>query len=384
MVEVTEALPSIVIDNGSRFCKAGFSGEEGPRTVFPTLIGRSKSQYIEDDFFVGLEVEGKMSILNLTSPIERGLINDWNAMEKILDYLFMTELRVDPSEHNVMLTESFVNTKPKREKMAQILFETFNVPGLYFSKTAPLSLYAAGKSTGLSVESGDSITQFVPIFDGYKLSSSIIMYLGGRDIDDYLIKLLNENNIFLTTPYEREIARDIKEKTCYVAFDFESEKSYYNGMSYEMPDGEVIKINDQRFRAPEILFHPEMCGKEVVSFNINSFSEEKPDGIDKKCYDSINKSDIEYNVKRDLYQNIILSGGTTLFSGLPERLTKEVKYLVPESMKNNVKVIADPERKYSIWIGGAYLSSLSTFKNMWITRDEYNEKGTSIVHEKCL
>ena len=119
------------------------------------------------------------------------------------------------------------------------------------------------------------------------------MYLGGRDINDYLIKLLNENNISLTTPYEREIARDIKEKTCYVAFDFESEKSYYNGMSYEMPDGEVIKINDQRFRAPEILFHPEMVEKEVVSFNINSFFEEKPDGIDKKCYNSIEKSDFD-------------------------------------------------------------------------------------------
>ena len=153
-------------------------------------------------------------------------------------------------------------------------------------------------------------------------------------------------------------------------------------MSYEMPDGNKITVNEQRFRAPEILFHPEMCGKEVVSFNINSFSEEKPDGIDKKCYNSIEKSD--FDIRRDLYRCIILSGGTTLFSGLPERLTKEVKYLVPESMKNNVKVIADPERIYSIWIGGAYLSSLSTFKNIWITRDEYNEMGGSIIHKKCL
>ena len=187
------------------------------------------------------------------------------------------------------------------------------------------------------------------------------MYLGGRDINNYLIKLLYENGISLTTSSERYMAKDIKEKTCYIALDFEEEKSCYKEMNYEMPDGKVIKVKDQRFRAPEILFYPQMCGKEVVSFNINSFSEEKPDGIDKKCYDSINKSDIEYNVKRDLYQNIILSGGTTLFSGLPERLTKEVKYLVPESMKNNVKVIAAPERKYSIWIGGSILSTISTF-----------------------
>ena len=382
MVENTETLPSIVIDNGSGYCKAGFSGEEGPRTVFPTLIGRAKSQLIGDDFFVGLKALEKMSILNLTYPIEHGLVNDWNDMEKILDYLFTTELKVDPSDHNVMITESSINTNPKKEKMAQILFETFNVPGLYFSKTAPLSLYSVGKFTGLSVESGDSITQFVPIFDGYELSSSIIMYLGGRDINDYLIKILNEVGVSLTTTAEREIAKDIKVKTCYVALDFEMEKSYYSDMSYEMPDGVEIKIKDQRFRAPEILFHPEMCGKEVVSLNLNSFSEEKPDGIDKKCYDSIEKSNIEFNIKRDLYKNIILTGGSTCFSGLPERLTKEVKYLVPKTIKNDVTVIAVPERKYSIWIGGSLLSSLSTFKNMWITKEEYNENGASIIHKK--
>ena len=382
---MAETKSSIIIDNGSGSIKAGFSGEEEPKVVFPTLIGRVKNQVGSEkkDFYIGQEAEEKNDILNLKYPIEHGVVNDWDDMEKIWNYLFTTELKVDPSEHEVMITESSINPKPKREKMAQILFETFNVPGLYISKTAPLSMYAYGKLTGLSVELGDSVTQFVPILDGYMLpSSSIIMYLGGRDINNYLIKLLYENGISLTTSSERYMAKDIKEKTCYVALDFEEEISGYKGMNYKMPDGKEITVNEQRFRAPEILFHPEMCGKEVVSFNINSFSEEKPDGIDKKCYDSIEKSD--FNIKRDLYQCIFLSGGTTLFSGLPERLTKEVKTLVPESMKNNVKVIAAPERKYSIWIGGSILSTISTFDCMWITRDEYNEMGASIIHKKCL
>ena len=144
---------------------------------------------------------------------------------------------------------------------------------------------------------------------------------------------------------------------------------YIKEMSYEMPDGTVIKVKDQRFRAPEILFHPEQCGKE-------------PGGVDQKCFDSINKSDID--VRKDLYQCIVLSGGTTMFTGLPERLTKEVKALAPESMKNNVKVIAVPERKYSVWIGGSILSSISTFGCMWITREEYNESGPQVVHRKCF
>ena len=375
MAEDGGSKPNIIIDNGTGYWKAGFSGEEGPRAVFPALVGRPKNPGImvgaeKKDFFVGLQAEEKRGILNLKYPIEHGIVNDWNDMEKIWDHTFTTELRVDPSEHNVMLTEAPMNPKVNREKMAQIMFETFNAPGLYIAIQAVLSLYSAGKFTGIVADSGDGVSHFVPIFDGYSLPHSVLrMDLAGRDVTDYLIKILNEVGVSLTTTAEREIAKDIKEKTCYVALDFEQEKNNYQEMSYEMPDGTVIKVKDQRFRTPEILFHPEMCGKEAG-------------GIDKKCYDSINKSDID--VRKDLYQCIVLSGGTTMFSGLPERLTKEVKNLAPESMKNNVKVIAVPERKYSVWIGGSILSSISTFGCMWITRDEYNESGASIVHRKCF
>ena len=367
--------PNIIIDNGTGYCKAGFSGEEGPRAVFPSLIGRPKNPGImvgaeKRDFFVGLQAEEKRGILDLKYPIEHGIIQDWNDMEKIWDHTFTTELRVDPSEHNVMITEALMNPKINRVKMSQIMFETFNVPGLYIANSSVLSLYSAGKFTGITVDSGEGVTQFVPIFDGCSLPFSILkMDLSGRSVTKYLIKILEEVGISLTTSFEKEIAKEIKEKTCYVALDFEQEKTNYQEMEYEMPDGTVIKVKDQRFRAPEILFHPEMIGEEAG-------------GIDQKCYDSINKSAID--LRKDLYQCIILSGGTTMFSGFPERLTKEIKNLAPEAMKNNVKVIAVPERKYSVWIGGSILSSISTFNSMWITRDEYNESGASIVHRKCF
>jgi len=370
-----EGKANIIIDNGSGYCKAGFSGEEGPRAVFPAIVGRPKNPGImvgaeKKDFFVGLQAEEKRGILHLAYPIEHGIVTDWNDMEKIWDHTFTNELRVTPEEHNVMLTEAPINPKHNREKMAQIMFETFNVQGLYIAIQAVLSLYSAGKFTGIVCDSGDGVTHMVPIYDGYSLPHCVLrMDLAGRDITDHLIKILNEVNVSLTTSAEREIAKDIKEKVCYIALDPETEINEVKEMSYEMPDGTVIKVKDQRFRAPEILFHPEQCGKE-------------PGGVDQKCFDSINKSDID--VRKDLYQCIVLSGGTTMFSGLPERLTKEIKALAPESMKNNVKVIAVPERKYSVWIGGSILSSISTFGCMWITREEYNESGPQVVHRKCF
>jgi len=255
------------------------------------------------------------------------------------------------------------------------MFETFGVPGLYIAIQAVLSLYSAGKFTGIVCDSGDGVTHFVPIFDGYALPHSILrVNLAGRDLTDYLVKLLSERGHHLTTSAEREIVKDIKEKLCYVALDFdqemnESKSGTSKEATYEMPDGQMITIGSERFRCPEALFRPSLIGKEFA-------------GAGEQTYQSIMKSDVD--VRKDLYQNIVLSGGTTLYAGLPERLTKEVQKLAPQTMASKVKVVAVPERKYCVWIGGSILSSISTFSTMWITKDEYNDAGPSIVHRKCF
>jgi actin-related protein len=377
---MSEGKPHLIIDNGSGYIKAGFSGEEGPRAVFPGIVGRPKNPGImvgaeQKDYFVGQQAEEKRGILLLKYPIEHGIVEDWEDMEKIWDHTFTNELRVVPSEHNVMLTEAPMNPKLNREKMTQIMFETFGVPGLYIAIQAVLSLYSAGKFTGIVCDSGDGVTHFVPIFDGYALPHSIIrINLAGRDLTDYLVKILCERGHHLTTSAEREIVKDIKEKLCYVALDFDQEMlDSKSGTSkeatYEMPDGQMITIGSERFRCPEALFKPSLIGKEFP-------------GAGEQTYQSIMKSDVD--VRKDLYQNIVLSGGTTLYAGLPERLTKEVQKLAPQSMASKVKVIAVPERKYCVWIGGSILSSISTFSTMWITKDEYNDAGPSIVHRKCF
>jgi actin, other eukaryote len=224
------------------------------------------------------------------------------------------------------------------------------------------------------LDSGDGVSHTVPIFEGFAIPHAIQkILLAGQDLTDYLKELLKERGFKFTTPADLEIVRDIKETQTYVVGDYnealkEADESHQCEKNYELPDGRKILIGNERFKCPEILFNPSLAGHQL-------------EGVHKYCFDSVMKCD--QDIRKDLFSNIILSGGSTLFEGMPERMWHEMHNLAP-STTNRIKVLAPPERKYSVWLGGSILASLSTFQTMWITKQEYDETGPNIIHRKCF
>ena len=267
-----------------------------------------------------------------------------------------------------------MNARVSREKTTQVMFETFFVPAMYIAIQAVLALYASGLTTGFVLDSGHSDTSTLPVYEGCGIKHAIYrrLNLDGETLTYYLMQILTNRGYSFASSAYREIARDIKEKLCYVAEDFQQEMdisavSSNVEKSYVLPDGQVVTIGNERFRCPEALFQPQFIGMESS-------------GIHEAIYDAIMKCDVD--IHKELFGNIILSGGTTMLPGIADRMQKEISTLAPPSMKINIT--APPQRRYSVWIGGSILASLSTFEQMWISKEEYEEFGPSIIIRKCF
>jgi actin-related protein len=236
----SDAVMSVIVcDNGSGTMKFGFAGDEAPRAVFPSIVGRPTK-----DIYVGDEAQIKRDMFTLKCPIEKGIVTNWDDMEKIWRHMFYNALRMKPEQHPVLLTEPPLKPKANRERMTHIMFETFNVPSMYIAIQAVLSLYASDRTTGIVMDSGDGVSHAMPIYkDSILLHAIMCLDLAGRDLTDYMTKILAERGYSSTTVAEREIVRDMKEKLCYVALDFDSE------MKVWVAEGSLAGICMGRFSA---------------------------------------------------------------------------------------------------------------------------------------
>lgn len=374
---VDESTPFAIIDNGSGMMKAGMAGEEAPTSVFSSIVGKPKNTsamqgVTQKQMYIGDEAMAKRGVLNLEYPISAGIVTDWEKMEAVWHHTFFNELRVNPAElGGVLITEAPRNPKANREKMIEVFFENFEVQRAYVALQAVMSLYAVGRSTGIVVDSGDGVTHTVPVFEGFSMPHAIEkMDIAGRSLNDYCQRLLMEAGHNFVSSAEQEIVKAIKESHCYVAQDYEAElaemeSSTSADIQYTLPDKSVITVPGKvRIQTPELIFRPTLNGKNCKS-------------VQDLAQESIQKSDVD--VRQALYKNVILSGGTTMYEGLSDRLNKELS----NKTQAEVRIVAQPDRKYAVWKGASTLASLSTFVDSMITAEEFQENGAAVVHRKC-
>ena len=318
---------TVVIDTGGDTTKVGFAHDHMPYSTFPTIVGRSIRHgcvpgigYISH--YVGHDVASCKVQIHTRNPLERGEQINWDDLESVWYQIFYQHLGVSPEEHPILYTETPLNRKRDRERVTEVMFDTFNIPAFHIANTAQLALYGTGRITGLVVETGHNSTHTVPILHGHTMLQSIHeIDVSGSQLMEYINKYLSLNNThsFSNEETKRECARNVKEKFCYVPLDSGmTSHSDRQTSSYQLHDGKIISLNKELFRCPEALFRPSL---------LCDTSQLTTPGVHESLHQSIDKCDID--MRKHLYSNVVLSGGNSLFLGMRERLEKEITRLSP-------------------------------------------------------
>lgn len=305
--------------------------------------------------------------------VERGVVSNWEGFEETLHHLYSDQLKINAGEYPVLVGEPPLNAKINRERIAEILFEVFNVPASYVAISSILALFSAGRTTGVVVESGHGVTQIVPVYEGHTLPHAIQrINLGGGDLNTYLKNQLLGREDDAIAAIDDSSVVDIKHKNCFVSQDFEHDlATNTDEVTYALPDGQEVRINQERFVTPEAMFQPS---------SIDFLEMYEQQGIHACVMDVVAKCDLD--IRRSMFENIIISGGNTMFPGFPERLKREVSSMVERGVR--VGLVVPSNRSVAAWLGGAVFTSLPTIDDMWIYKHQYEEEGASIMSRACL
>lgn len=365
---------AIVVDNGSAFSRSGFAGEDKPRIAMKTTyLPPSHSVPVPDNQPHAQIGSGMHSTKEpKPHPLKHGIITDWEAMENLWSHLFYCGLKVPPEEHPMLMSDSPSCPTTNREKMAEVLFEGFAVPALYVANTGFLSLCSCGRVTGLAVESGAGVSHVTPIYAGKTwIEGTHRLDVAGRFLSRYLHRLLvnSSNNPEPFGTLNKKTVVQIKKHCCYVSMDFERDlqaNTCQYPTSIETPDGHLIVVAKERFCCPEPLFKPNLLNQNSPGLHLLAFQ-------------SLQIIPDEY--KREVMNNIVLSGGSSMFPGFPERMRLEMDALF-FGKGYPIKLLTAPKNSVAAWIGGSLAASLSSFQQFWMTKEDYQEHGTAFVHEK--
>ncbi|XP_004848218.1 actin-like protein 7B [Heterocephalus glaber] len=370
-------LKALIIDLGSQYCKCGYAGEQRPTYFISSTVGKRSHEAMVDagdtgdtrkETYVGHELLNIEAPLKLVNPLKHGIVVDWDCVQNIWEYIFHTAMKICPEEHAMLVSDPPLSPSSNREKYAELLFETFGIPAMHVASQAQLSIYSYGRTTGLVVESGHRVSHVVPICQGDMLPgmTSRADY-AGSDLTNYLMQLLNEAGHKFTDDH-LHIIEHIKKKCCYAALLPEEEQLDLEGLrlDYELPDGKVITISQERFHCSEMLFKPALAGCSQPSLP----------ALTAACLDSCQ----EAGFREEMATNVLLCGGCTMLDGFPERFQRELSLLCPE---DSPIVTAGPERKTSVWTGGSILASLEAFQQLWVSKEEFEERGGAAIYTKC-
>ena len=381
----SHSLPQTAI-NGLTHCRV----QNFPDHQYPSIVGRpilrTEEQAPGDiklkDIMCGDEAAAARSMLQITYPMENGIVKRWDDAQHLWDYTFFDKMKIDPTGRKILLTEPPMNPLKNRQQMCEVMFERYNFGGVYVAIQAVLALYAQGLSSGVVVDSGDGVTHIVPVYESTVLNHlTRRLDVAGRDVTRNLISLLLRRGYALNRTADFETVRAIKEKLCYVSYDLAldqklSEETTVLVESYTLPDGRVIRVGSERFEAPECLFQPHLVDVEQP-------------GIAEFLFNTIQAADVD--IRSSLYGAIVLSGGSSMYPGLPSRMEKEIKQLwLTKVLKGNperlgkfkVRIEDPPRRRHMVFLGGAVLASIMADRpDMWVSKAEWEEQGVRALEK---
>jgi len=381
----------LVCDNGTGYVKVGFSGENFPRFIFPSIVGRPMMRADEDfknvelkDVMVGDEAEKYRAMLECSYPVSEGIVKNWEDMKHLYNYTFFEKMAIDPKDHAILLTEPPMNPLQNQKEMLKTMFEYYGFQKAKVQVQAMLVLYAQGLLSGVVVDSGDGVTHLVPVWEGIVPPTLIKrLNVAGRHITDYLIKLLQVRGYNFNKTADKETVRQIKEQLCFVGYDLDVERKLALETcvlvkEYKLPDGRVIKLAQERYEAPEVLFQPGLIDVEQP-------------GMHEQLFNLIQEADID--LRSAFYQHIVLSGGSTMYPGLPSRLEKEIRDLYLKKVlkgkeeglsKFKLRIEDPPRRKHMVFLGGSVLADIMKDRpEFWISKKEWEEHGERIIGKKA-